>query len=86
MCTPQVLHAGEPVTRGVRDILVGFVTCAGAGVVNEIFSDGIWGDTFQASLVPGVEQLRRDHRAGIADYEVPLARPGGGPSSGSRRG
>ena len=39
MCTPQVLHAGEPVTRGVRDILVGFVTCAGAGVVNEVFLD-----------------------------------------------
>lgn len=32
----KVLHAGEPVTAGVRDILVGFVTAAGP-LVNEMF-------------------------------------------------
>lgn len=32
----KVLHAGEPVTAGVRDILVGFVTVTGPAV-NEVF-------------------------------------------------
>lgn len=32
----KILHAGETVTQGVRDIIVGFVTCSGPAI-NQLF-------------------------------------------------
>jgi len=60
----KILHAGEAVTSGVRDILVGFVTVSGYAV-NEVF--------LASNMVTKAEEHPRLDRAIVAGALVTTA-------------